>query len=61
MCCTCKIIIIIIIIITARLVLDSSCHKARVINDMFGRLNITLVRAITRAILARNMVPADLN
>ena len=40
---------------------DLCIHVARVINDMFGRLNITLVRAIARAILARNMVPADFN
>ena len=32
---------------------SSSFRKARVISDMFGRLNITLVRAIARAILAR--------
>ena len=28
---------------------------------MFGRLNITLVRAISRAILATNVVPNDFN
>ena len=28
---------------------------------MFGRLNITLVRATARAILARNVVPSDFN
>ena len=36
-----------ITLLATRLALDSSsCHKARVINDMFGRLNITLVRAL---------------
>ena len=35
---------------------SSSFRKARVISDMFGRLNITLVRAI----LARNVIPTDL-
>ena len=40
---------------------SSSFRKARVISDMFGRLNITLVRAIARAILARNVIPADFN
>ena len=40
-------------LLATHLALDSSSHhKARVINGMFGRLNITLVRAITRAILA---------
>ena len=39
---------------------SSSFHKA-VISDMFGRLNITLVRAIARAILARNEIPTDIN
>eukprot|EP00731_Ephydatia_muelleri_P024059 Em0016g330a len=40
---------------------SSSFCKARVISDMFGRLNITLVRAIARAILARNVIPTDFN
>ena len=40
---------------------SSSFRKARVISDMFGRLNITLVRAIARAILARNVIPTDFN
>ena len=40
---------------------SSSFRKARVISDMFGRLNVTLVRAIARAILARNVVPTDFN
>ena len=40
---------------------SSSFRKARVISDMVGRLNITLVRAIARAILARNVVPTDFN
>ena len=35
---------------------SSSGHKARVISDMYGRLNVTLGQAITRSILARNMV-----
>ena len=48
-------------LLSTRLALDSSHHKARVINGMFGRLNITLVRAIAGAFLARNMVPADCN
>ena len=38
---------------------SSSFRKARVISDMFGRLNITLVRAIARAILARTVIPSD--
>ena len=40
---------------------SSSFLKARVISDMFGRLNITLVRAIARVILARNVTPTDFN
>ena len=40
---------------------SSSFRKARVISDMFGRLIITLVRAIARAILARNVIPTDFN
>ena len=40
---------------------SSSFRKARVISDMFGRLNITLVRAIARAILARTVIPSDFN
>ena len=40
---------------------SSSFRKARVISDMFGRLNLTLVRAIARAILARNVIPTDFN
>ena len=40
---------------------SSSFRKARVISDMFGWLNITLVRAIARAILARNVIPTDFN
>ena len=40
---------------------SSSFRKARVIGDMFGRLNITLVRAIARAILTRNVIPTDFN
>ena len=48
-------------LLAARLAFGSSFHKARVISDMFGRLNITLVRAIARAILARNVVPTDFN
>ena len=39
----------------------SSFRKARVISDMLGRLNITLVRAIARAILARTVIPSDFN
>ena len=35
---------------------SSSFCKA---SDMFGRLNITLVRAIARVILARNVIPTD--
>ena len=38
---------------------SSSIRKARVISDMFGRLNVTLVRAIARAILARNVPRAQ--
>eukprot|EP00731_Ephydatia_muelleri_P007475 Em0003g1723a len=30
----------------------SSCHKSQVLGEMYGRLNFTLVRAISRAILA---------
>ena len=33
-------------LLATRLAFGSSCHKARVVSDMFGRLNITLVRAI---------------
>eukprot|EP00731_Ephydatia_muelleri_P003301 Em0001g3301a len=40
---------------------SSSFRKAKVISDMFGRLNITLVRAIARAILAKNVIPTDFN
>ena len=40
---------------------SSSFSKATVISDMFGRLNITLVRAIARGILARNVIPTDFN
>eukprot|EP00731_Ephydatia_muelleri_P030964 Em0022g478a len=42
---------------------DPKCAELgwRVISDMFGRLNITLVRAIARAILARNVIPTDFN
>ena len=46
-------------ILATRLAFGSAFFKARVISDMFGRLNITLVRAIARAILARNVVPTD--
>ena len=38
---------------------SSSFHKARVISDMFWKLNISLVRAIARAILTRSVVPTD--
>ena len=49
-------------LLTTRLAFGfSSFRKARVISDMFGRLNITLVRAIARAILARNVIPTDFN
>ena len=48
-------------LLAARLAFGSSFHKARVISDMFGKLNITLVRAIARTILARNVVPSDFN
>ena len=48
-------------LLAARLAFGSSFHKSRVFSDIFGRLNITLVRAIARAILARNMVPSDFN
>ena len=40
---------------------SSSFRNARVFSDMFGRLNITLVRAIAKAILARNVIPTDFN
>ena len=40
---------------------SSSFRKARVISDMYGRLDITLVRAIASAILARNVIPTDFN
>ena len=40
---------------------SSSFRKAKVISDMFGRLNLTLVRAIARTILARNEIPTDFN
>ena len=35
----------------------SSCHKSQVLGEMYGRLNFTLVRAISRAIL-RNTYPS---
>ncbi|KAL5516647.1 hypothetical protein EMCRGX_G002034 [Ephydatia muelleri] len=31
----------------------SSCHKSQVLGEMYGRLNFTLVRAISRAILGK--------
>ena len=48
-------------LLAARLAFGSSFQNARVISDMFGRLNINLVRAIARAILARNVLPSDFN
>eukprot|EP00731_Ephydatia_muelleri_P021237 Em0013g964a len=38
----------------------SSCHKSQVLGEMYGRLNFTLVQAISRAILATwAAAPAD--
>ena len=36
------------------------CPKSRVLADIYGRLNICLVRAVARAILARGLCPVHL-
>ena len=33
--------------------ITSSCHKSQVLGEMYGRLNFTLLRAISRGILGR--------
>ena len=33
------------------------CPKAKVLTEIYGQLNISLVRSVARAILSRNCVP----
>ena len=42
------------------LAIHLSCPKSRVLADIYGRLNICLVRAVARAILARGLSPIHL-
>ena len=42
-------------LLATHLAFGSSFHKARVIGEMYGLLNITMVKVLARAILARNV------
>ena len=42
------------------LAIHLACPKSRVLADIYGRLNICLVRAVARAILARGLSPNHL-
>ena len=46
--------------LASRLATGSSQPKSKVISDLYGRLNLTLMRAIARAILARAYQPIGL-
>ena len=46
--------------LASRLATDSSQPKSKVIADLYGRLNLTLMRAIARAILVRAFRPIGL-